>query len=122
MLGKIFLVIVVVLGIAMAVPSTRTTLVEKASPILNGVKAKLVPNRLEAMADQLAVRVNRGEGFPSSWESWLQRDFSGDPKDPWGNLYYLQSGRRAFTVGSAGPDGVQGNEDDIKVTRNLTER
>jgi hypothetical protein len=89
---------------------------------MNGFKAKLVPTRLETMADQLSVRVNRGEGFPSSWESWLQRDYSGVPEDPWGNLYYLQIGRRSFTVGSMGPDGVQGNEDDIKVTRNLGDR
>jgi hypothetical protein len=119
MLGKIILVIIVVLGLAMAVPSTRATLLEQAAPVMNQFKAKLVPSRLDAMADQLAVRVNRGEGYPSSWESWLQRDFTGDPKDPWGNLYYLQTSRRGFTVGSAGPDGVEGNADDLKVTRNL---
>lgn len=119
MLGKIILVLVVVLGLAMAVPSTRHGLMEAAAPVMNGFKAKLVPRHLEAMADQLQARVNRGQGFPASWESWLQRDFSGVPTDPWGNLYYLQSSRRNFTVGSAGPDGVQGNEDDIRVTRNL---
>lgn len=119
MLGKIILVIIVILGLAMAVPSTRATLVKKAAPVLDGFRAKLVPGRLDAMADQLAIRVNRGEGFPSSWEGWLQRDFSGDPKDPWGNLYYLRSDRRAFTVGSMGPDGIQGTDDDIKLTRQL---
>ena len=120
MLGKIFLLLIVVFGIAMAVPSTRATMMEKAAPVMNGFKAKLVPGRLDAMADQLAVRVNRGEGYPSSWESWLQRDFTGEPTDPWGNVYYLQTNRRGFTVGSAGPDGVQGNEDDIKATRDLS--
>lgn len=119
MLGKIILAIILVLGIAMAVPSTRATMMDKAAPVLDGFKAKMVPSRLETMADQLEVRVRRGEGFPSSWERWLDRDFTGDPRDPWGNLYYLQAGRRNFTVGSAGPDGVQGNEDDMKVTRNL---
>ncbi len=92
---------------------------EKAAPVLDGMKAKLVPRRLEVMADQLAIRVNRGEGFPSSWEGWLQRDYTGVPEDPWGNLYYLEQGRGRFTVGSKGPDGVQNNADDIKVTRDL---
>lgn len=119
MVGKILLVILLALGIAMAVPSTRATLMEKASPVLNGFKAKMVPSRLDAMANQLEARVRRGEGFPSSWESWLDRDFTGDPKDPWGNVYYLQAGRRNFTVGSAGPDGVKGNADDIKLSRDL---
>jgi hypothetical protein len=119
MLGKIILVLILALGIALAVPSTRATLMEKAAPVMNGFKAKLVPGRLKAMADQLEVRVMRGEGYPSSWESWLDRDFTGEPTDPWGNMYYLQTGRSGFTVGSKGPDGVQGNEDDLKVTRDL---
>jgi hypothetical protein len=119
MLGKLILLIIVALGIAMAVPSTRATLMEKAAPVMNGFKAKLVPGRLKVMADQLAIRVNRGEGFPSSWEGWLQRDFTGEPQDPWGNIYFLQTSRAGFTVGSNGPDGVQGTEDDIKVTRRL---
>ena len=120
MLGKIFLLLIVAFGIAMAVPSTRATMAKKAAPVMDGFKAKLVPGRLDAMADQLAVRVNRGEGYPSSWESWLRRDFTGEPMDPWGNIYYLQTNRRGFTVGSAGPDGVQGNDDDIKDSRDLS--
>ncbi len=119
MFGKLILLIILVLGIAMAVPSTRNAMMEKAAPVMNGVKAKLVPRRLETMADQLTVRVSRGEGFPGSWEGWLKRDYSGVPEDPWGNLYYFQQGRGSFTVGSMGPDGVQNNEDDIKVTRQL---
>jgi hypothetical protein len=120
MFGKIILLVILAAGIALAVPSTRAKVMEAAAPVMNRFKAKLVPTRLETMADQLAVRVNRGEGFPSSWESWLNRDFTGAPEDPWGNLYYLQISRRGFTVGCAGPDGVQGNEDDIKVTRDLS--
>jgi len=119
MLGKIILLLIVVLGILMAVPSTRAKMMDKAAPVMNGVKAKLVPKRLEVMADQLAVRVNRGEGFPSSWESWLERDYTGVPEDPWGNLYYLVQGRGSFTIGSKGPDGVQNSADDIKLTRQL---
>ncbi len=119
MLGKIILLLVVVLGIGMAVPSTRAKMVAQAAPVMNKFKAKLVPGRLEVMADQLEIRVNRGEGFPSSWEGWLTRDYTSAPQDPWGALYYLQTSRSGFTVGSVGPDGVQGNQDDITVTRKL---
>jgi hypothetical protein len=119
MLGKLILLIIAVLGIGMAVPSTRATMVEKAAPVMNKMKAKLVPGRLEVMADQLEVRVNRGEGFPGNWEGWLRRDYSSVPEDPWGALYYIQTGRGSFTVGSMGPDGVANNDDDIKVTRQL---
>lgn len=119
MLGKLILLVAVVLGIGLAIPSTRATITEKASPVMNGFKAKLVPARLEAMADQLEVRLNRGEGFPNNWEYWLDRDYSSVPQDPWGSYYYLIQARGSFTVGSKGPDGVQNNEDDIRVTRQM---
>jgi hypothetical protein len=71
------------------------------------------------MADQLDVRLGRAEGFPDRFDGWLRRDYSGVPEDPWGNIYYLQVGRRDYTVGSMGPDGVQGTADDITETRRL---
>ena len=79
MLGKIFMLLLVALGIAMAVPSTRAQLEEKAAPVLNNFRGKLVPSRLEAMADQLETRANRGEGFPANFNGWLERSFSGAP-------------------------------------------
>lgn len=119
MFGKLVLLAFVVLGIMMAVPNTRPILVDQVTPVMDGVKAKLVPRRLEVMADQLSVRVGRGEDFPNNWEGWLNRDYSSAPEDPWGNLYYLQTGRRSFTVGSMGPDGQQGTPDDITHEREL---
>ncbi len=36
------------------------------------------------------------------------------PKDPWGGDYiYTKKGNRDFTIHSAGPDGIEGNEDDV---------
>lgn len=36
------------------------------------------------------------------------------PKDPWGNDYiYTKTGNREFEIHSAGPDGIEGNEDDV---------
>lgn len=119
MFGKLLMLVIVALGVGMAVPSTREMMVEKATPVLDSFKAKLVPRRLEVMADQLEVRVGRGESYPSNWQGWLQRDYSGVPEDPWGAFYYLQTNRDGFTVGSNGPDGQPNTDDDIKVTRRL---
>ena len=119
MFGKLFLLALAALGIMMAVPSTRTVLEDRARPVTDNLKAKLVPRRLEVMADQLEVRVGRGESFPSNWEGWLRRDFSGAPEDPWGAIYYFRTGRSSFTVGSKGPDGEPNTQDDIKVERRL---
>ncbi len=39
------------------------------------------------------------------------------PKDPWGSDYiYTKKGNRDFSIHSAGPDGIEGNEDDVYET------
>lgn len=104
----------VALAVAMAVPSTRAQLSDQVvRPIRDKIGTSLVPRRLEAMVSQLDVRLGRAEGLPTGFEGWLRRDFSSSEFDPWGNVYYLQQGRRSYTVGSMGPDGVQGTDDDI---------
>ena len=122
MLGKLFMLLLVAFAIGMAVPSTRATMMEKAKPVMDDVRARLVPRRLEAMADQLEARIGRGETYPGNWEAWLERDFSSIPRDPWDAYYYLQTNRTGFTVGSAGPDGQPNTADDITVTRRLPGR
>lgn len=119
MIKKLILLAFVALGVGMAIPSTRATMMEKAKPVMDKVRARVVPGRLEAMADQLVARVGRGESLPTgeNFNNWLRRDFTSVPEDPWGNRYYLETSRSGFTVGSLGPDGQQRTEDDIQVTR-----
>ena len=50
----------------------------------------------------------------------LEMDFSGDPMDLWGHQYYMRNSPDGFTVGSDGPDGIQGTADDLKIRRDLT--
>ena len=119
-MGKLIMLILLVLAVGMTVPKTRAMMEQRAKPVVDHFKAKVVPGRLGAMADELAVRVNRGEGYPASWSLWLEKDYTSDPKDPWGNEYYLKKDRFGFTVGSMGPDGIEGNRDDIKVTKELS--
>ena len=116
-MGKIILVLLVVLGAAVAIPSTRAKIEDAAAPLMNSVRAKLVPRRLEALADQLESRMARGQGVPASWEGWLRRDFSGPELDPWGNQWFMETGRQGITVGSMGPDGARGTDDDITEQR-----
>lgn len=35
------------------------------------------------------------------------------PNDPWGNPYIYSKQGREFSITSAGPDGIEGNEDDV---------
>jgi hypothetical protein len=120
MLKKLLTLAVLVLAVGMVVPSTRAAMMERARPLVDGLKAKIVPSRLEAMSSQLVARVNRGEGLPANFDGWLRREFTSSEEDPWGNLYYFESRRGAFLVGSMGPDGRRGTPDDI--TREQTLR
>jgi len=120
MIKKLLLFVLFLFAVAMAVPSTRARIQEEAvKPVMDRIGASLVPRRLEAMADQLDVRLGRGEGFPEVFDGWLRRDYSGPELDPWERPWFLQTGRRDYTVGSMGPDGERGTGDDITLTRAL---
>ncbi len=120
LIRKLLLLLLLLFAVGMAIPKARARMVEAATPLMDKFRLKLVPSRLDAMADQLEARRGRGEPYPGNWEGWLRRDYSGVPEDPWGNVYYLKTDRRGFTVGSAGPDGVPHNGDDVTVQRRLT--
>lgn len=122
MVKKLIMLAFVALAVAMAIPSTRQQLAESVQPIKNEIGERLVPRRINAMADQLYVRLDRGEGLPANFHGWLRRDYTGAPEDPWGSIYYLVAGRRDYTVGSMGADGIQGTPDDLTVTREYPDR
>lgn len=120
MVKKLIMMLFVLLAVGMAVPSTRAKIEESGiQPVKDAMGVRIVPRRLNAMADQLDVRLGRAEGLPGNFEGWLRRDFTSSPLDPWGTTYYLAPGRRDYTVGSMGPDRIQGTEDDLRVTRPL---
>ncbi len=123
MVKNLLMLGVVLFAVAMAYPPTRTQMGDTlVQPVKDEIGRRLVPRRIRVMADQLDVRLSRAQGLPAGFEGWLRRDYSGLEHDPWGNVYFLQTGRRNYTVGSMGPDGVQGTEDDITVTRQLPGR
>ena len=122
MFKKLIMLAFVALAVGMAIPSTRQQIADSVTPIKDEIGKRLVPRRLNVMADQLDVRLDRAEGLPDNFHGWLRRDYSGVPEDPWDNIYYLDAGRREYTVGSMGPDGLQGTADDITVTRRYPDR
>jgi len=120
MIKRLVLLALAVFAVGMAVPSTRARIQEEAfDPIKDAIGVRLTPGRLNAMADQLDVRLSRGEGFPQVFEGWLRRAYSGPELDPWENQWFIQIRRRDYAVGSMGPDGELGTADDITETRPL---
>lgn len=121
MIKKLTLLCILLFAVAMAVPSTRAQFQERAiKPIMDSIGERLVPRRLDAMADQLDVRLSRAERLPAdNFGAWIRRDYTGPETDPWGNAWFLQVGRRDYTVGSMGPDGTIGTDDDLVERRPL---
>jgi hypothetical protein len=118
MLKRLFLLLLACFAVAMAVPRSRQYIQDNAfTPVTDAIGNRLVPRRLRVMGDQLDVRLGRAEGLPDNFEGWLRRDYSGPETDPWGNSWYLAQGRNSYTVGSMGPDGERGTDDDITETR-----
>lgn len=112
--------VVVLLAIGLTIPTTRARMADAVSPFLERFRGSLVPTRLETMANQLDEIARQGRPLPTDWGSWLRESYRGVPEDPWGNLYYIDTSRRAsYTVGSMGPDGELATEDDITLQRDL---
>ena len=123
MIKKLFLFLLALLAVGMAIPSTRAEIRSRAvTPVFDEIGGRLAPGRLEAMADQLDVRLGRGEGLPGAFDAWLRRDYTGPEQDPWDNPWFIRANRRSYTVGSMGPDGAEGTPDDITVERDLPNR
>ncbi len=123
MIKKLFMLMLAALAVGMAIPSSRAEIRARAvTPVFDAIGERLAPGRLEAMSEQLYVRLDRGEGLPGAFEGWLRRDYSGPELDPWDNPWFLNAGRRSYTVGSMGADGERGTDDDITVTRDFPSR
>ena len=122
MIKRLLLLVFAALAVAMAVPSTRAEIRARAiTPVFDAIGTRLVPRRLEAMANQLDVRLGRAERLPDpqNFGGWIRRDYSGPETDPWGRPWYIRPGRGSYTVGSTGPDGEQGTPDDITESRRI---
>jgi hypothetical protein len=115
-MGKLFLLLIVALGIGLAVPKTRVRI---ANPVLTWIYRELVPNRVEMIASQLDMVRRRGDQLPDNRDlaSWIESYTTVPPLDPWGNPYYLDKRNDRFTVGSMGQDSVRGTEDDLTAVR-----
>jgi hypothetical protein len=120
-MGKLFLLLIVALGVGLAVPKTRVRI---ANPTLTWVYRKLVPNRLEMIASQLDFVRKRGDRLPENdyLTTWIENNTTVPPLDPWGNAYYLETRSDRFTVGSMAQDSVKGSADDLTAVRDGSTR
>lgn len=132
---KVLLLVLVLVGAAVAVPSIRHRLAGPLDPVL----ARLGPlgekirtparrfnahNELQAITGRLKEDRLMGRRIPTprQFHAWVRAHMRGDIQDgidPWGQPYYLTKSRTHFTVGSAGQDTLAGTPDDVRISTPL---
>lgn len=120
--------LVVILAIVWALPPVRSHVNAGALPVLEKLgprgEALIRPARREAAKKQIrsVLRVldtdmETGRDLPTerTFQAWMRQrmpELSG--RDPWGNPYWLEGRPPHLVIGSSGPDGVRGTDDDIR--------
>lgn len=115
---RIFLLLLVGLGVALIIPDSRAVILERAAPLANPAYKWMASQEMSQIVDDLETRQGTGDGLPvqrGAFEEWLRSRYRDERfhTDPWGTPYGLQAQGRQFQVVSAGPDQVFGTDDDI---------
>ncbi|HEX9886224.1 MAG TPA: hypothetical protein VGA70_07035 [Longimicrobiales bacterium] len=111
------------LGVAMVVPASRTRIMTTLEPHLGAAGQIATRTTLGRLADDLEAAAGAAwpGGLPEQgdFNEWLIRQKGSTLQDQWGGDIWYQLTRSSFTVGSNGPDGTRGSEDDLTVTREV---
>jgi len=128
---KYVLIFLVLLAAGMSIPPVRAKLepvlhpvFEKIAPLTTRIKMPYVKwrarNDAQSILQKLVDDQMQGKPIPSelTFRAWVRQNIHSDSKgvDPWGSDFYYEKVPHEFKVGSRGPDGVRGNNDDVIVT------
>jgi hypothetical protein len=123
---RILIAVIVILAVIWAIEPARLRVAGAAMPVLEALgpvgEFALRPARRMGAKNQarqitrtITIERNEGREVPDarSFDRWLTRRMPEDRLDPWGNAYWLDRRTNTLTVGSSGPDGERGTDDDI---------
>ncbi len=112
---KILLFLVVVAGLAMLEPRSRTRIMTLITPVSEASNKRTAAREVEQIALAVVRAEARTGGYPQpgGFASWLAEN-DRSALDPWGSGYYLELFADSFVVGSPGADAQRRTEDDIR--------
>jgi hypothetical protein len=125
---KKILILIVVLAAIWAIPGARNRFVAFMQPVAGKLgpvgEKRAGPMRrytartqLSSILQDLTATHDAGRTMPDArtFKSWLRAHPPSEQNelDPWGQPYYLRQHEGVYTIGSAGPDTIKGNADDI---------
>ena len=116
-MGRLILLVILGICVAMYFPDSRAALMEKGEPVLRPI---LSWNAMREM-DQIAAAIQQEEDDRSrlpdkrEYVKFLQEHFTDDVmRDPWGNIYNYEIKADSFFIVSDGPDREYKTADDIR--------
>jgi len=129
---RLILLLVIFAGATASVPELRERVGPRVFPVWDYVVARIGPlvnralrpayrwaakSEASGIARELRQREASGHRLPSPNElpGFIERNRFTLKRglDPWGTPYFMVVRRDSIFVGSAGPDGIRGTEDDI---------
>lgn len=125
-MGRLFLLLMVVLGAALYFPESRERLINRVEPLLGPVLEPLHVSSTTEEMRQIARDLQEHERLyrripedPTAFRSWMLDQYATETNyhDSWGRVYDYQLWPDSFAVRSDGPDGSPRTVDDLHVTR-----
>ena len=121
MIFRIFIVLLIALGVGLYFPESRAAILDFASPVVNPYLQMQTEGEMQDIADELKEYQRENfEQLPSErdFEGWMAPRFAGNGSlDAWGNEYEYRLERTRLVLVSYGPDGQRDTADDIYVER-----
>ena len=120
MLGRLFLLLLVVLGIGLYLPDSRALLLEWGRPAIEPGYRWVTQQELNRIAADFEVHMS-GRGVEpigrGGFDAWLDDRYPRPRSkvDSWGTRYSVEVTRTGFAVRSAGPDLAPRTADDLVV-------
>jgi hypothetical protein len=119
---KIFLLVVILAGLAMMDPGLRERALQLVGPLRVANQQRSAQSALEEIAAAVAKAASETGAYPQpgGLRAWLEgRDQAGE--DPWGSAYYFELFADSFVVGSSGPDARPRTDDDLRLAQRRTQ-
>lgn len=117
-MAKIFVVLLVGLGVALYFPRSRQYIYEKSMPVLNPALRWQTKDEMDQIVRDLRTyEQEHYDQLPDQreWPAWLAHNYQGgEATDAWGSQYHFMIQRDSFLIISYGPDKVYGTDDDIR--------
>jgi hypothetical protein len=123
-MGRLFLLLVVALGVGLYVPESRARILDVAGPMANPAYRWMSHQQMNQIVTDLEVVVGTGARLPvahGEFDRWLDQRYR-QPRsrhDAWGVRYQLRPRGDSFDVVSAGPDQEFGTQDDLVRTGSM---